>query len=90
MYKIKIVMNYTDLEKENVKIINDAIMALIKKRNMMSDEENWYTGSMTECGSLITTLSEQSWFMENVFEWLLWDIKHNHVENLIELYREGN
>lgn len=50
---------------------------------MSKDSDNWYiNGNFTNCASLIITLSQKDWFMDNLLEWLWYDSFDSSMEDL--------
>lgn len=73
-----------DLDK-----INSYLSKAFAKRNMQKESSNWYTnGNFTNCGSLILTLSQKDWFIENVKQWLWYDEDDDSIEDLKAHYKK--
>lgn len=73
-----------DLDK-----INSYLSKAFAKRNMQKEASNWYTnGTFTNCGSLILTLSQKDWFIENVKQWLWYDEDDDSIEDLKAHYKK--
>ena len=90
MYKMKIVLDTEKITKEglyNIDTLNDAIEALFKKRDMISDENGWRTGEFSSCSSMVRTLSKLDWFIDNCREWKLWDLNHDSIEDGLLYYK---
>ena len=92
MQKLRILMNEDKIMRENIYSLNEInryIKKLIDKRNMFLDSTGWYTnGDFVKCGSLIATLREKEWFLDNVKEWFWYDDKLDSFEDLLEHYRQ--
>ena len=73
-----------DLDK-----INSYLSRAFAKRNMSKESSNWYTnGNFTNCGSLILTLSQKDWFINNIKQWLWYDEDDESIEDLKAHYKK--
>lgn len=69
--------------KYDIDKINNYLSNAFAKRNMSRDNDNWYiNGNFTTCGSLILTLSQKDWFINNVRKWLWYDTDDESTEDL--------
>ncbi len=69
--------------KYDLNKINAYIDSAFVKRKMKKDNKNWYiNGNFTTCGSLILTLSQKDWFIDNVKQWLWYDADDESLEDL--------
>lgn len=90
MMKMLIIMDEDKIFQEgkyNINKINIYLDQLFSKRGMTQDADGWYTnGDFTSCGSLIIKLSSTEWFMDNVQQWLWYDMDDMSTEDLKEHY----
>ena len=69
--------------KYDINKIKDYLNKSFAKRGMVKSEDNWYiNGNFTTCGSLIITLSQKEWFMDNLIDWLWYDSSDSSIEDL--------
>ena len=69
--------------KYDINKIKDYLNKSFAKRGMVTSEDNWYiNGNFTTCGSLIITLSQKEWFMDNLIDWLWYDSSDSSTEDL--------
>ncbi len=69
--------------KYDLNKIQDYLTKSLAKRGMVKDNDNWYiNGNFTTCGSLIITLSQKDWFMDNLIDWLWYDSSDSSTEDL--------
>ncbi len=70
-------------KKYDINKINAYLASAFDKRGMTKDKDDWYiNGNFTNCGSLIISLSEKDWFMDNVTEWLWYDTSDSSTDDL--------
>ena len=75
--------------KYDLNKINSYLSKAFEKRNMPKDSNNWHiNGDFTNCGSLILTLSQKDWFMDNVKQWLWYDEDDESTEDLKAHYKK--
>lgn len=90
MMKMLITLDEDKIVSEGKYDINKIQNYLVKsfaKRGMTKDKDNWYiNGNFTTCGSLIITLSQKEWFMDNLIEWLWYDSSDSSIEDLKKHY----
>lgn len=90
MMKMYIELDEAKIEHDgqyDVNKIKDYLANAFAKRNMSRDKEDWYiNGNFTTCGSLILTLSQKDWFINNVSKWLWYDTDDGSIEDLKEHY----
>ena len=86
MMKMLIELNANKIEEEgkyDLNRINAYLDKMFTKRNMQKDNDNWYiNGDFSGCGSLIITLSQKEWFMDNLVKWLWYDTDDESMEDL--------
>ncbi len=69
--------------KYDINKIHNYLSKSFEKRGMTKDKDNWYiNGNFTTCGSLIITLSQKEWFMDNIIDWLWYDSSDSSIEDL--------
>ncbi|MBE5846641.1 MAG: hypothetical protein E7300_03095 [Lachnospiraceae bacterium] len=90
MMKMLIKMDEAKIREErkyDISKINAYLAKAFAKRHMELDDDGWYiNGNFSTCGSLIITLSQKDWFIDNLMEWLWYDEEDASTEDLKARY----
>lgn len=89
MYKVYYKLDENKVNNEGIYSLSEMLNALDKMAQgcgLNKDDDGWYIGEVENSNAFIMALLNTKWFLNNVKEWFLWNLKKNVMEDALDTY----